>query len=101
MSEKPKRKRRSFTEEFKRNAVDLVVKQGYSIRAAAQAVGVDEGSLRQWHRRFAPPVAPCDENASLAELRAENERLRKELRQADLEREILKKATAYFAKESQ
>ena len=45
-------------------------------------------------------VDPCGENATLDELRDENKRLRKQLRRAELEREILKKATAYFAKES-
>jgi len=56
--------------------------------------------LRRWHARLAPKPEPCGENASLDELRAENQRLRRELRRAELEREILKKATAYFAKES-
>ena len=45
--------------------------------------------------------AECGEEATLEELREENKRLRLELRRAELEREILKKATAYFAKESQ
>ena len=45
-------------------------------------------------------VDPCGENATLDELREENKRLRRQLRRAELEREILKKATAYFAKES-
>ena len=49
---------------------------------------------------FAPPLGPCGENATLDELREENKRLRRQLRRAELEREILKKATAYFAKES-
>jgi transposase len=43
---------------------------------------------------------PCGPESSLDELRAENLRLRQQLRRAELEREILKKATAYFAKES-
>ena len=68
--------------------------------AAAKAVGVGEQSLRKWHARLAPKPEPCGENASLDELRAENQRLRRELRRAEMEREILKKATAYFAKES-
>jgi transposase len=45
-------------------------------------------------------LAPCGEDAGLDELRAENKRLCKQLQRAELEREILKKATAYFAKES-
>jgi transposase len=95
------RKRRVFTEEFKQDAVRLVVHESYTFAAAAKAVGVGEQSLRKWHARLAPQPEPCGENASLDELRAENQRLRRELRRAELEREILKKATAYFAKESQ
>lgn len=95
------RKRRVFSEEFKQDAVRLVVHEGYSFAAAAQAVGVGEQSLRKWHARLAPKPEPCGEDASLDELREENQRLRRELRRAEMEREILKKATAYFAKESQ
>ena len=94
------RARRVFSEEFKQSAVRLVTSEGYTIAAAAKAVGVGEQSLRKWHARLAPQPAPCGEGASIDELRAENERLRRELRRAEMEREILKKATAYFAKES-
>jgi transposase len=94
------RKRRVFSEEFKQDAVRLLVSENYTLAAAAKAVGVGEQSLRKWHARLAPKPEPCGENASLDELRAENQRLRRELRRAEMEREILKKATAYFAKES-
>jgi transposase len=97
---KASRKRRVFSKEFKQDAVRLVVSEKYSFAAAAQAVGIGEQSLRRWHARLAPKPEPCGENASLDELRAENQRLRRELRRAEMEREILKKATAYFAKES-
>ena len=92
--------RRRFSDEFKQDAVRLVVDEGYSFKAAAQAVGVSEKSLRDWHKKLAPPAEPCGADATLEELREENKRLRKELKRAELEREILKKATAYFAKES-
>ena len=94
------RKRRVFSDEFKQDAVRLVVQENYTFAAAAKAVGIGEQSLRRWHARLAPKPEPCGENASLDELRAENQRLRRELRRAEMEREILKKATAYFAKES-
>ena len=97
--EAPRRWRR-FSEEFKRDAVRLVVEEGYTFKAAAAAVGVGDQSLRAWHAKYAPPAEPCGEHATLGELRQENQRLRRELRRAELEREILKKATAYFAKES-
>jgi transposase len=97
--EAPRRWRR-FSEEFKRDAVRLVVEEGYTFKAAAAAVGVGDQSLRAWHAKFAPAPLPCGENASVEELRDEVARLRKQLKRAELEREILKKATAYFAKES-
>lgn len=93
-------RRRRFTEEFKRDAVRLVVEENYSFKAAAVAVGVSDQTLRAWHVKFAPQPAACGENATCQELRQENQRLRKQLRRAEMEREILKKATAYFAKES-
>lgn len=94
-------KRRRYSEEFKQDAVRLVVQEEYSFQAAAAAVGVSDQTLRHWHARLAPKPAECGEDATIDELREENKRLRRELRRAELEREILKKATAYFAKESQ
>ena len=100
MDEQVKRKRPTYSDEFKRDAVRLVVEQGYSFKTACQAVGVCDATLRAWHAKLAPPPDLCGEDASLDELKAENARLRKQLKRAELEREILKKATAYFAKES-
>lgn len=94
-------KRRHYSEEFKRDAVRLVVEEGYSFKAACKAVGVCDQTLRAWHAKLAPKPKPCGEDATTSELQAENRRLRKALKRAELEREILKKATAYFAKESQ
>jgi transposase len=93
-------KRRTFSDEYKRDAVRLIVAEKYTFKAAAEALGVGEQSLRQWHARLAPPPQPCGEQATAEELREEIKRLRRQLRRAELEREILKKATAYFAKES-
>lgn len=94
-------RRRRLTDDFKRDAVSLVVKENYSFKAAAGAVGVCEKSLRDWHKKFAPLPDPCGQDATSPQLHEEIKRLRKQLRQAELEREILKKAAAYFAKESQ
>jgi transposase len=80
--------------------VRLVVEEGYSFKAACTAVGVCDATLRAWHAKLAPRPKPCSDNATVEELREENQRLRKQLQRAELEREILKKATAYFAKES-
>jgi transposase len=89
-----------FSEEFKRDAVRLVSEEKYSFKAAAAAVNVSQKSLRDWYGRLALRPTPCGEDATVEQLRAENTRLRQQLRRAEMEREILKKATAYFAKES-
>ena len=101
MSEKSKRPRRSFSAELKQDAVDLVVKQGYSFKAAAEAVGVSVKSLRDWHEQLAPEPEPCGDDASTpvlqeavlqeAVLQEEIKRLRKRLQRAEMEREIVKK----------
>ena len=92
--------RRWFPEDFKRDAVRLVVEEKYTFAAAAKAVGVSTKSLREWHQKYAPQPEACGDNATVAEMREEIKRLRRQLKRAELEREILKKATAYFAKES-
>ena len=94
-------RRPRYEDAFRHEAVRLVVEEKYSFKAAARAVGVCDQTLRTWHRKFVPLPEPCGDDATVEELRSENQRLRRELRRAELEREILKKATAYFAKESQ
>lgn len=101
MSTKGKQVRRTFKEEFKRDAVKLVVVEGYNFASAARAVNVNYNTFRKWYDKYAPKRESCGDDASVEQLQAENKLLRKQLRQAELEREILKKATAYFAKESQ
>ena len=95
---KPRRQR--FPESFKCDAVRLVTHEGYTFQTAAQAVGVSSKSLRDWHKQRTPAPQPCGSDASIDQLQDEVRRLQKQLRRAELEREILKKATAYFAKES-
>jgi len=99
MSEKSKRAHCSFSAEFKQAAVDLVVKQGYSFKAA-DAVGVAAQSLRNWHTKLAQEPESCDDDASVAGLQDEIKCLRKRLQRTQMESEILKKNTAYFARES-
>ena len=89
--------RRKFTREFKLSAVKLVNEQGYSPVEAAKSLGVDPNSVRAWVEKFSAEagVAPTGEGALKAELR----RLRKENARLLMERDILKKAAAFFAKE--
>jgi transposase len=90
-SRAPSAKRR-FTESFKRDSVRLVTHEQYSFEAAASAVGVSGNSLRHWHKKYAPQAQPCGEDATTEQLQAENNRLRNQLKKAEMERDILKKA---------
>ena len=92
--------RRRFSESFKREAVALVTHQQYSFQAAARAVGVSANSLRIWHKHYAPQPQACGQDATVEQLQAENIRLREQLNRAEMERDILKKATAYFANQN-
>ncbi len=91
-------KNQSYSPEFRAEAVKLVVEQGLSREAAAKRLAIPKGTLRNW-----VAVAKSGDSArpgarSVVELEAENARLRKTLAAARLERDIVKKAAAYFAK---
>jgi transposase len=93
------RTRPPYPEEFKREAIELVRLTGKSIRQAAKDLGISEVSLRNWVKQAAadagerPGGLSSDEREELQRLRRENQTLR-------MEREILKKAAAFFAKET-
>jgi transposase len=88
--------RRKYSREFKASAVALVQQQAYTVAAAAKNLGIDPGSLRGWLKQFSLEGQSPGSGAVEAELR----RLREENRRLTMERDILKKATAFFAKES-
>jgi|SRR5882672_4411721 len=94
--------RRRFTAEFKREAVRVATQPGAVRTRIAEELGLHANVLRKWIREFeagrweAKPGAPLK-----SEQQAEIERLRKENAKLKIERDILKKAAAYFAKESQ
>ena len=96
-----KRKRRAFTPEFKADAVRLCHVGDRSIAQVAKDLGLPPTSLRNWVReaKAEAPSPTAKEALSTAE-RDELVRLRKEVKQLEMERAILKKATAFFAKES-
>lgn len=89
--------RRKYTREFKVSAVKLVNEQGYSVPEAAKSLGVDPACVRGWVTKFSsePGLSPSGDGAMAVELR----RLRKENARLVIEREILKKAAQFFAKE--
>jgi len=90
-----------YTPEFRTEAIKLVTEQGLSQKTAAERLSIPKGTLANWvaaSKSSAHPSAPGSRSAT--ELAAENARLRKELAEARMERDILKKATAYFARES-
>lgn len=91
--------RRKFTPEFKAEAVELVIKSGKPIAEVARDLGIGDGTLGNWVKaakkrgEFKEKPLEIDERARLKELEEENRRLK-------MEREILKKAAAWFAKDS-
>lgn len=92
---------RAYTPEFRAEAVKLVLEQGLSLEAAAQRLSIPKGTLANWVMAAKRgPTASALGSRSVAELEAENARLRRELGVERMEKEILKKATAYFARES-
>lgn len=95
-----KQKRRSYSPEFKQSAVDLVVKEGYSLSEAARRLGVAENNIFNWKRQLARRRALATEG-SLESVLAENKQLKERARRLELECEILKKAATYFATASQ
>ncbi len=96
---KRKRTRRSFTEEFKTGAVRLVLEEGKTVGAAARDLDLTESSLRKWVEQARADRTKGKTGLTTAE-REELARLRKENRIVLEERDILKKATAFFAKQS-
>lgn len=94
-------RRRNFSREYKLEAVKLITEQGYTLTKASESLGVRPTVLRAWVKKFEAEGGEAfpgkgrlkPEDEELRRLREENRRLR-------MEREILKKATAFFAKES-
>lgn len=95
------RARRQFSREFKVEAVKLITERGVSVRQASRDLGVGESLLRRWIRELsADPKQAFPGQGLMKPEQAEIERLRKEVAKLKMERDILKKAAAFFAKES-
>lgn len=91
-----KRTRRTFSEDFRRDAVALVTEQGYKVSEAARSLDINPNQIHRWKRQFAEEA---NGTRLSVEEREELKRLRKEVRKLRMEKEILKKASQFFAKE--
>jgi len=85
--------RGNFSEEFKRDAVAQITERGYRVAEVSQRLGVSPHSLYAWKKKFSRPSGGDDKDAELR-------RLKRELSRVTEERDILKKATAYFARDA-
>ena len=95
------RTRRRFTKEFKDDAVGLVIEQGYSCAEVGRRLGVSENNVNRWVRQYRDQSESASTDGLTREqLETELKRLRKENKRLEMEREILKKAAAFFANES-
>ena len=92
-----RREKRTFSDEYKAEAVELVRTSGKSIGRIAKELDVTETSLRQWVKAAERETAPV---ALTGSEREELERLRKDIRTLRMERDFLKKAAAFFAKDN-
>ena len=98
-SKKPKRKRKSYTEEFKAGAVRLVLDEGKTRAQVARDLDVPPSALGRWVDRAQADRSDGKTGLTTTE-REELARLRKEVRRLEMERDLLKKWAAFFAKES-
>ena len=95
------KKRRTYTAEFKREALTLISEKGYSVAEAARSLGIHENLLRSWkrtHDEQGDQAFPG--NGRLPAVEEELRRLRADNKRLLAEREILKKAAAFFAREA-
>ncbi len=95
------KKRQKYSKEFKLDAVRLVTEQGYSIAETARNLGLNANMLGRWKIEAAESEGAFRGNGKLSPEQWELRRLKAENRQLRMEREILKKATAFFARESE
>ena len=94
-------KRKTYTAECKREAVALITAHGYGVREAARNLGLNVNRLRKWKRHLAEHAADAFPGTGrLAAAQAELHRLRQENTRLRMERDILKKATRFFANEA-
>ena len=91
-----------YTPEFRRDAVSLVITSGRPIKQVAGELGINDTTLGNWVRadRKDGSLTGVSPTVDDAQMEAENKRLRKRVAELETEREILKRATAFWVKES-
>ena len=95
------KKRKNYSKQFKLDAVKLVTEQGYKVSEAARSLGIHDGSLRRWKKQLESGQSnPFPGNGKMSPEKEELMKLRRENKRLKMEKEILKKAAAFFAKES-
>ena len=95
------KKRKSYSKQFKLDAIGLITEQGYNISEAARNPGIDHNTLRRWKKQLETDESEAfPGNGKLTSEKEELQRLRKENAKLKMERDILKKAAVFFAKES-
>lgn len=93
--------KKKYSDELKEEALKLIIGQGKTQQEVSDLLSIPKGTLASWvnkEKRDLGEMAPG--KPSISDIMAENTRLRNELKKANMEKEILKKAAAYFAKES-
>lgn len=83
----------NFSDDFKRDAIAQITERGYAVAEVSKRLGVSPHSLYAWKKKFSQPPGGDDKDAEIR-------RLKRELTRVTEERDILKKATAYFARDA-
>jgi len=95
------RKRRSYTEEFKKDAVELSINSDKTIKEIAEDLGINYGNLTRWRREYKQKgnlAFPGNGNQKLTPEQQKIKELKDKFKEVKLERDILKKAVAIFSK---
>ncbi len=93
------KKRRTFSREFKLEAVRLVVEEGMTVAQVARDLGISPNAIFVWRKQLSESKDAFPGKGKLSGQDEELERLRRRVKQLERERDFLKKAAAYFAKE--
>jgi len=91
----------NYTDEFKAEAVKQIMEEGHTVLEVSKATGVSDASLYNWLKKAGWDTGETKEQRKISDIEAENKKLKAEVRKLKMERDILKKAAAYFANDIQ